>query len=429
MIAVQDNWVIDSPNSTVILPGNRHDIGLIVRKNQSGFVAVDLGMGADPETFTDALVLSERMGMGGRVLPDGTVRDSWRFRKEYKRDATAASGQPVFEPEWLDWQQQHLREPAYRMDLDLTPADLSLPQARLGLPEGFRLPNVTEPYAVGVSRDVAGLVVLGASFWTWTVDDRRRELRQWLVRKANGRVAVWIDPASRPVGLPSGLESAVRTFAAGADVGEGVQQSETTCVVLTGDTREQAAEFGSSRITPGDFGVLMAAMCRYFNDALAVPVRKMHGITTIRAMLEEGGYGRIWHERRSERAIETRAEALGWAKGETSDDLLFGRWVTAVKEHRVTIHSATLWQQLGQYIYDDQGRICMGSLAWLSVEERKRHGDRAVAAALAWLGVMDLPKWRQEKPTDNAPMYSLNWRRDQRGDTEAARVKVAWYNR
>ena len=429
MVADAKTWTITDPETQVLIPGNEHDIGLLARRNFNQFVAIDLGMGADPDVFTKDLIRSEQLRLGGRLLPDGSFRNGWRFRKEYLRDATAAAGQPVFEQEWLDWQTPHLRDPLYRMDLDLSPAGLSLPQARLGLPEGFRLPTPSEPYAVAISRDVDGLVVLGTAFWTLTAEARRQELRKWLVKKAEGRIAVWIDPTSRPVGLPSSMESGIRVFAAGADVGEGVQQSETTCIVLTGDTKEQAAEFGSNRITPGDFGVLMAAICRFYNDALAVPVRKLHGITVIRAMLEECGYGRIWHERNSSRTIEKRAEALGWMKGETSDDLLFGRWITAIKEHRVTLHSATLWQQHSQYIYDVQGRICHQALAGVSVEERKRHGDRCVGGALAWLGVLDLPLWRDEKPKDVSPMGSLNYRREQRGQSTQAQKAAPWWSK
>lgn len=421
-------YIIDSAEATVLIEGNDIDIGLIARRNQTGFVAVDLGMGADPDTFTPELVHTERLRMGGRLMPDGTIRDSWRFRKEYLRDASAASGQLVFEPEWLDLLQPELREPAYRMDLDISPSLMNMADARRSLPEGYRLPTAKEAYAPGISRDIeTHEVILGAAFWSMEVPARKAELRKWIVPKSDGRIACWIRPDSTPAGLP-GDSLATRTFAAGADVGEGVGASETTCEVFTGDTREQAAEFGSNRITPGDFGILMAALCRYYNDALAVPVRKMHGITVIRAMLEEGGYGRIWHGRRSDKPIETRAEALGWAKGEL-DELLFGRLVTAIEQHRLIIHSATLWQQMGQYIYDDQGRICHQALASIAVEERKRHGDRVVGTALSWRGILDLPAWRNEKKIDAAPKGSLNWRRQQRGVEDAEKQATPFYMR
>ena len=262
-----------------------------------------------------------------------------------------------------------------------------------------------------VFRDhVTREVVIRPSFWLLSIDERERELSRWLVPKANGRIACWLDPWTRPAGLPDTMASGERQFAAGADVGEGVSASETTCIVLASDTREQAAEFGSNRITPGDFGLLMAAICRYFNGALALPVRKMHGITVLRSLVDDAGYSYVWHDHVRERQVETQTASLGWAKGETSDDYLFGKWVQAIKNKDVILHSAELVRQLGQYIYDEAGRVCLSALAGLSTEERRRHGDRAVGAALAWRAMLDLPQFVKAVPVETAPVNSRAWR-------------------
>ena len=103
---------------TVLIPGNEIDVGLHARLNSNGFVAVTLGMGADPETFTPELVAAEQAGMPG-----------WRFQREYKRVWDAQRGVPVFEEPWLAHQEAGCRDPLWRMDIN---ADGKLEKSRNG---------------------------------------------------------------------------------------------------------------------------------------------------------------------------------------------------------------------------------------------------------------------------------------------------------
>ena len=205
---------------TVLLPANEIDIGITARLNASGFVAVDLGMGADPITFTPEVVETEMLRLGCRRRPDGTWRLSWRWRKEYLRDATAQAGMPVFDGEWLDVQKPRLREPAYRMDVDRSPAALSQAQARLDIPEGYAVGPLSQREPAVRQSD--RLVSLGPAFWRLDEAKRVKELQRWLVVKVSGRVAVYVDPESQPDTLPKGWEPhtkrIIRAFAGGSDV-------------------------------------------------------------------------------------------------------------------------------------------------------------------------------------------------------------------
>ncbi|KKK85250.1 hypothetical protein LCGC14_2775170, partial [marine sediment metagenome] len=321
--------------------GGLIDIGIIARKNANGFVAVELGLGADPKTFTRELVASEKAGMPG-----------WRWRKEYGRDFLAQQGMPVFEPEWLDHQRRKVREPLYLLDLD--------------------------------------------------------ESGKKLIKRDRGRIKVWISPLHQPKkGLPEG-EKVRLSFGAGSDVSEGVEASDSTIVVLRADTREQAAEFADNTIRPSNLGRVAVAMGKYFNDALFCVVRKLHGITVIRTMLD-AGYPYLWHEKVSDRAVETNAARIGWPKGEVSSPLLFGKWMDCIQHHNVTLRSTTIVHQHEQYIYDDMGRITHQSLSHLPVEVRQRHGDLVIGAALAYRACLDMPKFRK-RLKEEAPRGSFQWR-------------------
>lgn len=343
--------------SKVLLPGNDIDIGITARKNTNGFVAVDIGMACDPEVFTPEMVALEAAGLGGIK--------GWRFCKEYFRDWLAQSGQPVFEPPWIERQHARAIDPIYCMDLDSH-----------------------------------GRLVSGNA----------------------GRVKVFVDPQSQPEHGVPGVERVTRQFGIGMDVGEGVGESDSTIQVMCRDRMEHAAEFASNRIHPAPLGRLAAAVARYFNNALICPVRKMHGITVIRG-IKESGYTRIWHSRTATRIVDVRSKDLGWPKGEATSADLFGPWMNAMEKDAVILHGLTTIQQHGQYIYDEFGRITHQALAHLPVEVRQRHGDLVIGIALAYRACLDLPRFTDFVPP-KAPVMSFKHRREE-FDREKAR-KEDW---
>jgi len=352
------------------MPGNDLDIGIHARLNSTGFVAVDLGMGADPVAFTPEVVEAEKRRLGCKQLPDGTWKLSWRFRKEYLRDAEAQIGKPVFEPDWLDAQNRHIRNPAYRMDLD----------------ESGKL-----------------------------------------VKRERGRLKVWLEPDTPPEKIPSGLRGAIRSCALGCDVGEGVSQSDSTIEVFFADNREQAAEFACNEITPTDLGRFAGAVAKRYNNGLILPVRKMHGITVIRSLIDNADYTFLWFDRKHDTMAELRAQHLGWLRGETSDEFLFGGWVDAIHKERAIIHSLTLQQQMTQYIYDKLGRITHQALAEMPREVRERHGDLVIGASLAYQACLDLPRFEKTFKDAGNPPGSFGWRQAQaRRRRERAQKGDGW---
>ena len=345
--------------ATTIIPG------ISARLNKTGWVAVDLGYSSDPIAFTPEVIKSEKA-----KLP------SWMWQKEYERNFHAQAGKPVFRPEKLQWQEQFLCEPLFRLTWDSETKQLK--RTEPGMP---------------------------------------------------GNVQVWIHPDSQPQNKPKHMETVVRSFAMGIDVGEGVGQTDSAIVGIVGDTREQAFEFKSKRISPTELGQLAAALGRMFNVALILCVRKMHGLTTIREIVDEQGYTMLWHEHVTDRLIEVPTDRLGWRGAEASDENLFGPYRKAIDEHQIKIHSQEWKFQLTQYIFDDMGRIVHQTKADQSIQVRQRHGDVAVAGGLAWRAACDLPLFVAEVPADDAPYRSLNWRNQEiakRAKNEAGKEDKRW---
>ncbi len=257
---------------------------------------------------------------------------SWRFRKEYLRDFGAQAGMPVFATEWLDAQAKNVKPPVYRM---------------------------------AWNRETGTLAV-----------------------SPDGEIRCWYRPNTQPDDLPFGGRF-VRACGIGVDVGEGVGASDSTIQVFFADNREQVAEFASNTIKPTDLGRLCVAIARYYYNALICCVRKMHGISVLRAMLDDCGYQNLWRAKVSDRIMEYDAANFGWAGGEASSPYLFGPWTDAIQHGNVTLHSQTTLDQHRQYIYDLNGRITHQARADMPPEVRERHGDLVIACALAYRSCLD----------------------------------------
>ena len=346
---------------TVLMPG------MTATPTSRGVLVIDLGPEADPIGLTPEILDMEKARLGCRRKPDGSWDLSWKYRKEYLRDFGAQAGQHVFDADWLDRQRPNIDNPLFKMDLQ----------------DGELIPN------------------------------------------ARGRLSVWIRPDFQPREVQRLGDTVKLAFGIGIDVSEGVGNSDSTIEVFRADNREQAAEFKCNHIRPGDLGRMAAAIGRYYNNALICCVRKMHGVTTLRTLLDECHYPYLWADRSHDGVTEKRAEQLGWAQGEASSPALFGRWMDEVQYGRVTLHSMTLLQQHEQYIYDEAGRITHQSLAHLPTEVRNRHGDLVIGSALALRACIDMPRFVKRVPVDTAPFGSINWMREH-PDVPRDKDKVRW---
>ncbi len=331
--------------------------GVSARPTKTGFVSVDLAYQADPIAFTAEVIAGERAGLPG-----------WRWEKEYERAWDAQAGQPVFDNEWLAWQAARIEKPMMTLAWN--------PEAKAMGVESVHLEHPA------------------------------------LVQQDRGPIKIFRMPETPPEVLPAGVLGLRRTCGVGIDVGEGVGASDSTIQVFFTDNKEQAAEYASNTVRPADLGRIAVALARFYNDALICCVRKMHGITVLRTILDECGYPMVWRSKPMDRVMELDAKSYGWAGGEASSPYLFGKWTDALQYDTVRLHSLTTLDQHRQYIYDASGRITHQSRADLPVEVRARHGDLVVACALAYRACLDMPRYRKERTRAVVP-YSFEWRAQQ----------------
>ena len=340
--------------------------GMTVRGNGNEFIAVDLGYQASP-LITEELIASARRNSPG-----------WRFAQEYERNWDAQTGAPVFDDPWIAEQEENACNPIALYDLH----DVMLN----GIPQ----------------RDSLG------------------HKKAMLVPHPRGRLKVYVMPDTL-----AGHTLTLRHYGIGMDVGAGVEKSDSTIVVMSSHSREQAASLACNTIEPSELGRFAACVGKWYNDALICCVLKMHGLTALRAIADVG-YPMIWRSRSSKRGmIEAKTKNMGWPYGEVCD-LLLGRWRDALAtKGLVTLHDLQTIQQHRQYVYDEHARPCHQRLRSEPLDVRAAHGDLVIGTALAYRAVIDLPQYLNVVP-DRAPAGSPAGRSEKRRREARRKAEAKW---
>ena len=91
------------------------------------------------------------------------------------------------------------------------------------------------------------------------------------------------------------------------------------------------------------------------------------------------------------------------------------------------IRSADLLEECRQYVYKD-GRV-VHSRSVRTIDDSSKgqaHGDRVIAAAIAWHAVKDRPTAPKEEYRDEIPLGSMAWRFKEKESRLAKLNKDGW---
>lgn len=202
-----------------------------------------------------------------------------------------------------------------------------------------------------------------------------------------------------------------RRFVLGVDVSAGTGASNSTIAAYDAKTREKAAEYASPNVMPDDFGRLVVAAARFFNNALVVPDRSgPTGETMVRRMLAQG-YSHIYL-RRNERKLGAPV---------TNEPGVFlnpAMRTTVLYQYRDAIGNAAIVNRSDVAMAETLKFICRmdGSIEHVAAANandpagaRANHGDLVIADALANLGLSDA-SMREEAREAEPPHDSVAWR-------------------
>jgi hypothetical protein len=229
----------------------------------------------------------------------------------------------------------------------------------------------------------------------------------------DGEMLLWttLDSRKRP---PPG------SYVVASDLSYGLAGSYTSnSVIEVFDARamEQVFEWATNSTIAADVADTAVVLCKWFYNAYLIWEQNGPGVqfgNRVKALEYDNVYYRdvLWRRTRK------KTKAMGWWTDENSKGRMFGELVRTLKSCELKLHSAMLLHECGQYIVVN-GRI-VHVLSASKEDESSRgqaHGDRAIATAVALMGIRDRPLSKTMTPEaaqgyslENPPPYTFAWR-------------------
>ena len=200
----------------------------------------------------------------------------------------------------------------------------------------------------------------------------------------------------------------------GADVSAGTGASNSALCAYDVVTNEKILEYASPYVRPEEFAKQAVAIATWLGGAYLIWESNGPG-RQFGSRVQELHYGNIYLRKREEKLSKKVTDIPGWASTKEGKLDLVGEYRAAVEEGRCINRSRDAMEECLEYIYDPNGGVSHSRAA--NKEDASgakfNHGDRVLADALAWRGVIERTKKpKKEKPT--APIGSLAWRIEQR---------------
>ena len=201
-----------------------------------------------------------------------------------------------------------------------------------------------------------------------------------------GRMFMWHLPNAG-----SGRWDAELRFIIGVDVSAGTGASNSTMAIYEEKSHEKYAEYANPNILPDDFGRLVVATAKFFNDALIVPDRSgPTGEVLVRRVLAEG-YNNVYRRRNTKKLGAPITDEPGvWLNPATRTQFL-QNYRDAIGHCKVLNLSARAMDECLRFICKLDGMIEHSSSANATDPSgaRSNHGDIVIADALASMALTD----------------------------------------
>jgi len=222
-----------------------------------------------------------------------------------------------------------------------------------------------------------------------------------------------------------------RRFVIGVDVSAGTGASNSTCAVYDRRTTEKVAEYANPNVLPDQFGRIVVAMARFFNDAKVVPDRSgPTGEVLVRRMLAEG-YTNIYVRRNTKKFGAPATDEPGVFLNASMRTTVLQQYRDAIGRVSLINRSATAIDECSKFIMKLDGTI-EHSASSSTVDPsgaRSNHGDMVIADALANIelsegGSRDVPQLPEAREG------TLAWRmeivRREMNETRLDRLGKEW---
>lgn len=251
--------------------------------------------------------------------------------------------------------------------------------------------------------------------WSCDISADPEDFTITTIRQPRGQMAFWVELVN---GKPPHGE-----YAVGVDVsaGTGGELTSESCIsVWDRKTKEQVAEFASRTTKPDKLAILSVAIAKWFNDAFLVPevngpVGKLY-VDEFRKL----DYSNVYHREVMETFAVKQTKKIGYRNGDGGAAILQSLH-SAIDSGEAKLRSSLVADQMLEYEWDG-GNLKHAASGNSASESEKglAHGDRAIAAAMGWLGVCRRPvedDRKESSPEDDMPVGCMAWRFKQREET------------
>ena len=165
-----------------------------------------------------------------------------------------------------------------------------------------------------------------------------------------------------------------RSYAIGADVGEGLAGGDASCaIVLERRSGEQVAEL-HGRVPPDRFGHLLDALGRWYKRAQLAVERNNHGHSVLNTLRNVLRYPLLYHHVRYDHRAGQQI-TLGWPTDQSTKPILVDDLAAAIAGGHVILHSQALIDECMTFITTDTGA---------QEAQQGKYDDRVMALGIAW---------------------------------------------
>jgi hypothetical protein len=188
-------------------------------------------------------------------------------------------------------------------------------------------------------------------------------------------------------------------YCIGADVGGGVGRDNSVAQILCLDPLEQVGEWVSGYREPDEFGRVLGSLGRRFNHAYVNVERNNHGMTTLRALLDDYEIALVHrgsHGADSPQVILSHLNHFGTQVTEANRGTLLGHARRILRI--MPIHSEGLKSELGTFVEQKNGKIEADSGCFDDRVMALVHA--AACVERAQIVVEDEARWRPDAAPD-----------------------------
>jgi len=241
-----------------------------------------------------------------------------------------------------------------------------------------------------------------------------------LIPQENGPLKLWFLP---------GVDRAPPTsrYALGCDIsagGTGDYSSNSVACGVDRQTGQQVVEYAIMGLMAPKFARVCVALSKWLKNAyLSWEASGPTGAAFGKEVLEVLYYSNVYYREVKEIGQKAKSKSPGWWNGSDEDKgQLFEALCIAMEDGKFVPRSEDMIRECGEYEWD-KGKIVHKPSKQHGITERA-HGDRCVAAGVAWLACEDRPVGAIDNESEEShitpPYGSFAWR-EQRENEERRR--------